>query len=188
MRVSIGELRRLIREAPGGRRGFADQYFVSDIVPKLKQSGTIPSGIGQQIGYGFEAVVFTFGHDRVIRLHPTYEYDKNQADELYQRMKNAPSGGLFVEIYDVGKAEGYDKDRGENIVFAVYTIMERLTPLPHWAADIIDEAVTKKAIPAQLDVSTELTEFLQKYITMSIDQDSRNVMKRGEQYVIIDPE
>lgn len=185
MRITLANLRRLIAESDNID---FDRYFVEDIMPMLKKSGMLPAGVGRMIGNGFEAIVFEFGSDRVIRFHPTYEYFEPQVEEVYGRMKNAPSGGLFVTIYDVGKVEGYDKERAEDVTYAVYAVMERLQPITSQEAEDIDAVVTKKASLDQLDVDPKLASFLTKYMTMPIDQDSRNVMKRGSEYVIIDPE
>lgn len=65
--------------------------------------------------------------------------------------------------------------------------MERLRPIDSAVADIIDLVVTKKLDLRQVN-DPRLGDFLQRYINMNVDQDSRNVMMRNDEYVIIDPE
>lgn len=185
--MSLGKLRTLIGNIIKESSEFYDSSFVDDIVPELMERGLLPDGIGDQLDSGNEAVIYEFGPDRVIRLHPTYEAYPEQVDKIVERMKNAPKGSMYVKIFDVGRIEGYDEDFGEDVTYAVYTVMERLTPLTPGEADAIDGVVTNRMDLNEIEPDS-LRNFLEKYVELPIDQDSRNVMKRGDDYVIIDPE
>ena len=178
----------MVCERRGGI-GFHDSYFVQDVLPRLQRSGQLPSQMGEVLGFGNEAIVFSLGTDRVIRIQPTYELWPEQADDVYERIKAAPSGGLYAERFDVRKIDGIDED-GDRVTFAVYAILERLFPLTDVERRIIDAAVRASSMSAlsQEEVPKKLALFLQAYLTLDIDLDSANVMKRGDEYVIIDPE
>lgn len=170
-----------------GHAGFYDSYFVNDIIPMLKERELLPDGVGRLIGYGNEAVIFSFGTDKVIRLHPTYEKFPEQVDEILHRMKDAPSGGLYATVYDVDIIEALDEESGDIVTFAVYAIMERLTGLNQEEAATIDDVVTKNLRLSDIPGGA-LQDFLKKYTKLPIDHDSKNVMKRGDDYFIVDPE
>jgi hypothetical protein len=180
-------IKTIINETPGHYSGFHDSYFVEDIIPMLKQRGLLPANMGRQLGYGNEAVVFALGSDQTIRLHPTYEDFPEEVDNTFNRMKNAPSGKMYVHVFDVGKIKAYDEERDENVTYAVYATMERLTKLSPVEASTIDDVVTQQAQIDDIEPGP-LRDFLEKYVELPVDQDSKNVMKRGDDYVIIDPE
>lgn len=139
------------------------------------------------IGYGNEAAVFQAGQGRVVRIQPTYE-DQDNVESVYQRQSSAPSGGIYVEVYEVGKIEGYDEEAGDDIIFAVYTVMEDLDPLLESDKQIIEDVVVHKTPIESTDASPELVSFMRQYMALPIDHSDDNVMMRGDQYVIIDPE
>ena len=187
MKITIYELKRLIRESNEWKVEPFDAYFIENIVPLIEESETLPGKLGRKLGHGHEAVVYEFTGDTVVRLEPTYEDWPDQIQEKLQRQKNAPSGGLYVDVIDVGLAKGYDSERDEDTTWAVYTVMEKVDQLSQDEAEEIDAVVLKRKT---VDDVTELTlqSFLKRYMTLSVDHDSRNVMKRGDDYVIIDPE
>ena len=156
-------------------------------MPMLKKRNLLPNRIGQILGYGNEAIVFALGSDQAIRLHPTYENFPEQVDEILQRIKNAPSGGMYAQIFDVGKIKAYDEELGEDVTYTIYATMERLTKLSSEEASMIDNVITRRMQINDLEPGS-LRDFLEKYVELPIDRDSNNVMKRGDNYVIIDPE
>lgn len=174
----------MILEGPGGGVSY-DAWFKDEIMPKLRKRGLLPGPVGGFIGGGFEALVYKYSSDQVIRFQPTYEEHPSTIEQVYQRQLNAPSGPMYVQVTDVGKIDGYDEEMGQ-VTYAVYTIMEELDPIDDGDAEMIDAVVTKHADLE--DAHQKLSEFLKVYIELPIDQDSRNVMMRGDEYVIIDPE
>lgn len=183
---TLTELRVLISEILKAQK-FRDNYFIEKIIPMLKMRKLLPLNMGQLLGFGNEAVVFALGSDQVIRLQPTYELFDDQVEEVLQRMQNAPTGGLYAKIFDVGKIEAYDDDEEKDVAYAIYTIMEKLSALSLDEANIIDDVVTGKV---SLDTvkSGPLYDFLKTYLQLPVDHDSNNVMKRDDEYVIIDQE
>lgn len=177
------KLRELLNESPD-----EDTYFTGTFMPWAKKQGLLPDGIGRKVGHGYEAIIYSLGADKVIRFHPTYERWPEQVEEILKRYKNAPSGGLFVKIFEVGTIHGSHPELGDDMTFAVYTIMENLDQITEADAEIIDSAITKRSDIDKLDAESKLKEFLKKYLALKIDLDSRNVMMRGSEYVITDPE
>jgi hypothetical protein len=185
--MTLRELRSLInvliRESE-----FYDSYFLEDIIPMLRDMDLLPPEMGQLINCGNEACVFAFGNDQVIRLHPTYEMPREAAERVFERQKSAPSGGLYVKVFDVGKIEAFDDDEGEETIYAVYSVLERLQDIDNKDAVAIDDVVTGSASIEDIDASEQLKMFLEKYMSLPLDHDSNNVMMRDNDYVIIDPE
>lgn len=185
MFVRIGELRQMIAEL--GSRVSYDVWFKDDVMPSLRQRNLLPGSVGRFLDGGYEALVYEYGSDQVIRLQPTYEDGPEQVEKVFQRQLAAPQGQLFARIFDVGKIEGYDKELDNDITYAVFTIMERLNPIDRDDAETIDAVVTKKSDIADVP-DQRLREFLRSYFEFEVDHDSRNVMMRGDDYVAIDPE
>lgn len=189
MRITTSQLRHIIREEL--QQSFHDVYFIEDVLPTLLKTGELPTGVGKLIGYGNEAVVMEYGSDRIIRIHPTYQYDEAYADMIVKRLRNAPSGGLYARIFDVGEARDYDDDVADVVTFAVWAIIERLDPISKQDAKLIDDVVTGRATTDDIEsagASITLIDFLDRYMSLSIDKSSENVMLRDDKYVIVDPE
>jgi len=202
MRIRLGELRRLLVNSFSPQKGSRrielsrppdndDQYdfdeFILNVVSPLKDQGAFPFDVGAVIGNGFEGVVCSSGSDKVVKLIPTYNAVPGSANAVIERLNNAPSGGLYVKIFDVGEVNAIDTSSGDTYTALVYALMERLEPLSTEDEEAIQVVIQHELRPEEVD-NPRLGAFLKRYMSLRLDHDVRNVMKRGDQYVIIDPE
>jgi hypothetical protein len=172
---------------PKRNQGFYDSYFIETIIPKLKRDGILPPNVGNVVAFGNEGVIMEYSAGKVIKLVPTYEMfpDSDGVDYHLNKLKSIPDFELFVKIFEVGKLKGYDEEVGDNIVYAVYAVMEKLDQLTRDEKFIIDEVVSNPESVESLPDS-DLKDFLRIYVKMRGDISSDNVMKRNDKYIIID--
>lgn len=177
-----------LTEAPGSRSGFHDSWFLDElpsIISSDDTSGFNPELVGQKIGHGNEAVIFSYGDDKVIRFQPSYDLFIEDVDDAWTQFHakserlGAIDDGRLTDHLAVSEAS-------PEVPFAFWRIMPRYV---HLSSD--EKSTIENVVMGSMDVSdvqnVRLKTFLAKYVNSDDDISDENVMKDEQgNYVIID--
>ena len=190
MHITIRQLKSLLREGvtlplPGDDH--QHKKLRSVVIPALVKQGAFDRPLGKLLGGGMEGCAYQYGDDQVVKIMPMWEDDEEGALMWYEGLKEWPSGGPFVVIHKLDLVHATDPTTGETYPLVINVFMESLDRLSRRESQILNDVVDDESRLEEVE-DPKFREFLRLFLDESPDPQPGNAMKRGDEYVIIDPQ